>query len=1558
MTTTSPESERRSPMPPEKRPPATGLPKEDYRRVFFILFGVGVLMMLILPPPSSTIILVALVVGSLAMAATDRALVRSLFSGTITLPVVQVRARLLYALEIGLIAIVMLIVTRPLQDWSPDVRVKGPEFTYVINSGVIAANVYHQTGAIPLWNPFLRDGEPLLESPFSFVLNPLMTLPIFWFGAMNGTKAAVLLHVVLMGVGGWALGYVLKLKSPGRLLLGLMMGGSGSMAGAIGYGFYQMSLSQAYMPWVFAGLLGTLRTRERVYVGILVVAATLMTFAGTFWYVLPTAITAAILVLFHVIGREHGRLYLDVTMLRRLIWASVLVVGVSAVRLIPQAANHDMINHPREALDRGIIPFETLAQLYFIPTVPLPFDNIAMHYHYIIAPLVALALWVGRGALVRNQRSWRPRIVIPALLSILIFTVWAQEGTPILIWLYRTFPTLSEWRFVGRMMAAATPWFAVIAAIWLDDIIETLRGTITERIAVNGRRWTLPLNLGTAPAALGMIAALLLGGYAGLDAARNWERMTGLEPASVYEEPLVYWLRSQHPNELMPVWTSSFFVYMPFYNSFTRAAFGNPDYTPDSLPSTIGHTNAMDFPPPYAVGAESRMVDWLTQVGFQMYPGSETLYGGRLVWYNPTAPTYAFAVHINDIANRLTPLTRSEAMPLTTYTHNIDHVTVRLGDYAPGFVVVLQEVAFPGWRVTVNGQPATLESVGGYIGVRLPDKPFGAPETIVEFAYEPPLLYASGAITFVFALIVSGYLLRVDRWLPKRPGIALTPHPPLPEGEGEQALDSVIPPSPSETKTRENGGVGAAPALSANRIVAVTDAQKRVPTSVPSIVSVGTPEAQSLRLDEESLLQQAAQPRSRGFLSLARPFEGRAAQHERADWGEKLYLPDPFVVMARAPRTSAAILAGIAALLALYSAYYWQLPNGLDWFGLMPTAAAAFGLAALALVQAMRLARRPPDTLPMTGDSLSAAARRWWPIPFGVGVALLLLLAEINGRQLPLELPLLHYNVQFALLALGTALVAWGLAGAPAIPRLRLNWRSLLPIIGLTVFAFVVRLWELDWSIRVLIDELHVSDGVMALWWNPNTQILTGMSGLAPFTRLYVLWETWIVDLFGPSLFTLRLASVILGTLMIPAVYALAKTLFDRKTGLIAAFFLALLPVHLYYSRLAYPQLGDPLFGILAFLFVARGLKFNRRLDWALAGVTLGLSQYFSEAGRLLYPPLVLVWLLYLIIVTPGHLRAQWRGMLVGALALLCLTVPLYYTIISTSTSLTGRLDGVGIGGTFFSDLFADGLTLDAFRTLSQRVLRPFVFYLSRPPWSIEPQFAPGMTAALLMLGLATLIPRWRSPGVIIPAWLAATAFGNVLMVDSTYQARFIVVFPAVAVALALGLHYGFPLLWPPSAAPARRYAALALTALVGFGLGYEYFVPWTNEMNRLMRSYKPYRDGVDVVFRILELPPATDGRIVDTPGHELNVPRNFLNFLTRGGSRSVDSSEPWQISDEMLLSLNRLRGQAFFVEPTDRAFIDRLLRLYPEIEPPVYSTYPLLPASEEYLLFYLPPLP
>jgi hypothetical protein len=151
---------------------------QEYRRVFGILLVLGVLALPILPPPANALVLAGLIAGAAALLMTDKALLPDLMRvRAIPLPVVRARARLQHAVEIGIVLIILLLLTTSLQDWSPDMRIAGPEFSYLINSGAIAARVYELSGAIPLWNPFMARGEPLLESPFSFVLNPIMTLP-------------------------------------------------------------------------------------------------------------------------------------------------------------------------------------------------------------------------------------------------------------------------------------------------------------------------------------------------------------------------------------------------------------------------------------------------------------------------------------------------------------------------------------------------------------------------------------------------------------------------------------------------------------------------------------------------------------------------------------------------------------------------------------------------------------------------------------------------------------------------------------------------------------------------------------------------------------------------------------------------------------------------------------------------------------------------------------------------------------------------------------------------------------------------------------------------------------------------------------------------------------------------------------------------------------------------------------------------------------------------------------------------------------------------------------
>ncbi|HLY28281.1 MAG TPA: hypothetical protein VKQ72_18180, partial [Aggregatilineales bacterium] len=525
-------------------------------------------------------------------------------------------------LEIAIILILVMNFTAIVRDPSGTQRIRGGEYSYLVSSGAVASVIYHRTGSIPLWNPFIGSGEPLFENPFSFILNPLMSLPIIWQGAVEGGKTGVMLNILLLAVGGWVLGRVLRLGWVSRVMLGLLLGGSGSVAGAIGMGFYQMGLSQAYVPWVIAGLIGTLYIPRRWPIALLVVSTMLLIFAGTFWYALTTAIVALAVSVFAIVwwDPQTRRVQVDRWMLKRLLLAGVMVIGVCAIRVLPQVATSGLVDHPKESLANSY-DFSTMLTFYFSTVIASSDPQLgitAIYYHYILPPLFALVLVFLQLIVLpirRFQRLGDWRIIVPGALAILFFTAWGQEGTIGVRWLYDNVPFLEQWRFVGRVMAAASPWVAIIAVIWLDNLIFQL---LTYIKTLNRR------SFGTVflPQAA-LILLLLVSLFSSLDVLGNWHRVAGTDTVDTVENQPVHYLRAQNPAKFLSVTTSSFFVYLPFYDSLTRAAYGNPDYHARGLPSTIGRNSAMSFESEYAVGIDNGFLNTIEQTGYELIRGND-----------------------------------------------------------------------------------------------------------------------------------------------------------------------------------------------------------------------------------------------------------------------------------------------------------------------------------------------------------------------------------------------------------------------------------------------------------------------------------------------------------------------------------------------------------------------------------------------------------------------------------------------------------------------------------------------------------------------------------------------------------------------------------------------------------------------------------------------------------------------------------------------------------------------------------------------------------------------
>jgi 4-amino-4-deoxy-L-arabinose transferase-like glycosyltransferase len=448
---------------------------------------------------------------------------------------------------------------------------------------------------------------------------------------------------------------------------------------------------------------------------------------------------------------------------------------------------------------------------------------------------------------------------------------------------------------------------------------------------------------------------------------------------------------------------------------------------------------------------------------------------------------------------------------------------------------------------------------------------------------------------------------------------------------------------------------------------------------------------------------------------------------------------------------------------------------------------------------------------PAPGRSRAATrayAGRWRLAPLMAGAALLLVLLQINNLPLAALPGLFTPAVQLALLVMGIALLVRGVGGGGTRPmRTPPPW-SALALGAILLLALYLRLWDLGgWTHRFL-DELHYASAVAAIWDGAPVAVLQPFSPVLRFTWLYPLLQSLTAWITGPELLGLRLASALIGTLQVAAVYALASQISGRRLALLAALVMAVFPAHVHFSHIGINNVVDPLFGTLGLLFLVRGLRSDDGRDWALSGAALGLTAWFYEGGRLFFIPfaaLLLVWIL-LAGLPASRYRPRARSLLRWGLPLgLVAGLPMIAWW-AAGQPLTPRLDEMTRTAESWEALLATAQPLEtwlaALLTPLARLIHladvPADWFYGARSALIMPLWVP-----LFVLGFGIALWRLRTTGgALIAWWLLGGLAGLTVLVDSWSAPRFLVLLPAAAIAIAAGM------------AEAGRWAGWLLAAL------------------------------------------------------------------------------------------------------------------------------------------------
>jgi sugar lactone lactonase YvrE/4-amino-4-deoxy-L-arabinose transferase-like glycosyltransferase len=254
----------------------------------------------------------------------------------------------------------------------------------------------------------------------------------------------------------------------------------------------------------------------------------------------------------------------------------------------------------------------------------------------------------------------------------------------------------------------------------------------------------------------------------------------------------------------------------------------------------------------------------------------------------------------------------------------------------------------------------------------------------------------------------------------------------------------------------------------------------------------------------------------------------------------------------------------------------------------------------------------------------------------------------------------------------------------PSMPVPLKNSRRFHTILLVIVFLFAlgIRFHRLD-TVPTGINNDAAWNAIYAY------RILDG-EPYTPFT-----WEAWGKEtfyfyllalsfkLFGTSVYSLYLPSILANFLTVVILYFLCRDLWNRDIALGAAVVYAILSWNLTFSRTGYRSILAPLFLVLMGWFFYRAVDSRARtmrlLYYSGAGLAIGagLHTYFSFRG---IPFMMIIIGIHTWLVTPRFMRRNWWGLLAMQVCAWLVFLPMLLYALDHMTEFLGRSSFLFVG--------------------------------------------------------------------------------------------------------------------------------------------------------------------------------------------------------------------------------------------------------------------------------------
>jgi len=448
----------------------------------------------------------------------------------------------------------------------------------------------------------------------------------------------------------------------------------------------------------------------------------------------------------------------------------------------------------------------------------------------------------------------------------------------------------------------------------------------------------------------------------------------------------------------------------------------------------------------------------------------------------------------------------------------------------------------------------------------------------------------------------------------------------------------------------------------------------------------------------------------------------------------------------------------------------------------------------------------------------------WWGrISLGLAILFAGLAFWLFGTSIPAILPWLLHLSSIGLLILSSVWMNKFNAPVKTLDNhgnSRAGW-TLLEIgifIAILAIAAFMRLYRFDQiPFGLWYDEADNGLNALKILNTPGFLPVYAESTNLPAHFIYII--VLFFRLFGVSTLSIRAGSVVFGLATVVAAFFAGQELFDRKIGLVLAFFLAVSRWDINWSRIGMHGITVPFFELLSVGLILRALRKQRLIDYCLAGLSIGFGLCFYTPLRL-FPIVICVLLLFLLVRRLDLIRTVWRWSPLLLLSIFIASVPVSEYAVSQPDTFFNRMQVTSI---FTGKSFQDGWKAVA-QTTREHLLM-FNYHgdnNGRHNLPGAPMLDP-ISGTLFILGVGLSLWRIRQPGsFLLIAWLLIMLMPGIFSLDfeSPQSLRAIGSLPAAYLLAVVPIHSLWQE-WNQSSGKYRTFVFSLLLVLVLIGVGY-----------------------------------------------------------------------------------------------------------------------------------------